>query len=229
MNVAKNLIDGVGIIPNLEMWKLRPRDAKQASFDDKTDQGQSLAVIRPFGSYPHLLFCLLVISISIRVHCDNGNSYNDKIEAHSSEVICPKSQVVVLKLRFGCSKFSGGSDGKECACNAGDPGLIPGLGRSHGEGNGNPLQSSYLENSHGERRLASYSPWGCKLLNTTERLSLSLWTTISVCLLFSLFPKQVFPLLSKSNLPNPWLSTSWFQCRARLRTTDVNKFVHHKF
>ena len=39
------------------------------------------------------------------------------------------------------------SDGKESACNAGDPGLIPGLGRSSGEGNGNPLQYSCLENS----------------------------------------------------------------------------------
>ena len=36
--------------------------------------------------------------------------------------------------------FSGGSDGKESACNAGEPGLIPGSGRSSGEGNGNPLQ-----------------------------------------------------------------------------------------
>ena len=39
-----------------------------------------------------------------------------------------------------------GSDGKDSACNAGDPGLIPGLGRSPGEGNGNPLQYSCLEN-----------------------------------------------------------------------------------
>ena len=36
--------------------------------------------------------------------------------------------------------------GKESACNAGDPGSIPGSGRSPGEGNGNPLQYSYLEN-----------------------------------------------------------------------------------
>ena len=42
--------------------------------------------------------------------------------------------------------FPGGSDGKESACNAGDVGLILGLGRSPGEGNGNPLQYSYLEN-----------------------------------------------------------------------------------
>ena len=43
--------------------------------------------------------------------------------------------------------FPGGSDGKASACNAGDSGLIPGLGRSHGEGNGNYLQYSGLENS----------------------------------------------------------------------------------
>ena len=42
--------------------------------------------------------------------------------------------------------FSGGSDAKESACNAGDLGSIPGLGRSPGEGNGTPLQYSCLEN-----------------------------------------------------------------------------------
>ena len=43
--------------------------------------------------------------------------------------------------------FSGGSAGKESACNAGDLGSILGLGRSPGEGNGSPLQYSGLENS----------------------------------------------------------------------------------
>ena len=42
--------------------------------------------------------------------------------------------------------FPHSSAGKESACNGGDPGLIPGLGRSPGEGNGNPLQYSCLEN-----------------------------------------------------------------------------------
>ena len=42
--------------------------------------------------------------------------------------------------------FPGGSNGKESACNAGDPGSIPGSGRSPGEGNGNPLQYSCLGN-----------------------------------------------------------------------------------
>ena len=43
--------------------------------------------------------------------------------------------------------FPGGSDSKESTCNVGDLGLIPGLGRSPEEGNGNPLQESGLENS----------------------------------------------------------------------------------
>ena len=43
--------------------------------------------------------------------------------------------------------FPGGADGKESACRAGDPGSIPGLGRSPGEGDGYPLQYSGLENS----------------------------------------------------------------------------------
>ena len=48
---------------------------------------------------------------------------------------------------FGCVlDFPGGSDSKESAYNAGDPGSIPGSGRSSGEGNGNPLQYSCLEN-----------------------------------------------------------------------------------
>ena len=42
--------------------------------------------------------------------------------------------------------FPGGSDGKASVYNAGDPGSIPGLGRSPGEGNGKPLQDYCLEN-----------------------------------------------------------------------------------
>ena len=65
--------------------------------------------------------------------------------------------------------FPGGSEGKESACNAGDLGSIPGLGRCCQEGNGYPLQYSGLENSmdcivHG----------GHKKLDATEQSSLSL-------------------------------------------------------
>ena len=48
---------------------------------------------------------------------------------------------------FSYCGLPGGSDGKVSACNAGDPGSIPRLGRSPGEGNGNPLQYSCLEDS----------------------------------------------------------------------------------
>ena len=63
---------------------------------------------------------------------------------------------------------TGDSDSKESACNAGDLGLIPGLGRSLGRGHGNPLQYSFLENPHGQRSLVSYSLWGRKELDMTE-------------------------------------------------------------
>jgi len=67
------------------------------------------------------------------------------------------------------------SDGKASARNAGDPGLIPGLGRSLEEGNGNPLQYSCLKNSTDclPRSLVVDSPWSHKESDTTERLSLN--------------------------------------------------------
>ena len=58
------------------------------------------------------------------------------------------------------------------ACNAGDLGLIPGSGKSPGEGNGNLLQYSCLENSHGQRSLVGYGPWGHRESDTTEQLTL---------------------------------------------------------
>ena len=71
---------------------------------------------------------------------------------------------------MGFRGFPSGSDGKESACDEGDPGLIPGLGRSPGGGYGNPLQYSCLENPHGQRSLVGYSPWGRKELSATAKL-----------------------------------------------------------
>ena len=56
--------------------------------------------------------------------------------------------------------FSGGSDGKESTFYVGDLGSIPGLGRSPGGEQGNPLQYPCLENPHGQRSLAGYGPRG---------------------------------------------------------------------
>ena len=64
--------------------------------------------------------------------------------------------------------FPYGSDGKEFATSAGDLGSIPGSGSSPEGGYGNPLQYSCLENPHGQRSLAGYSPWGPKESDTTE-------------------------------------------------------------
>ena len=64
--------------------------------------------------------------------------------------------------------FPGDSDGKEFTCSVRHLGSFPGLGRSPGEGHGNPLQYSCLENPHGQRSLVGYSPWGRKELDTTE-------------------------------------------------------------
>ena len=59
--------------------------------------------------------------------------------------------------------FPGDSLGKKSTCNAGDIGLIPGLERYSGEGNGNPLQYSCLgKKYHGQRSLMGYGPWGLK-------------------------------------------------------------------
>ena len=59
--------------------------------------------------------------------------------------IIKKGHIKILVLTF--LDFPGGSDSKEPACNAGDPGSIPGTRRSPGESNGNPLQYSCLGNS----------------------------------------------------------------------------------
>ena len=71
--------------------------------------------------------------------------------------------------RWNMKHFPGGSHGKESACNGGDPGSIPGLGRSPREGNGNPLQYSCLENS------IDREDWWAKSMDS-QRVSHN-WTT----------------------------------------------------
>ena len=75
----------------------------------------------------------------------------EKDKYHILMYIYMESRRIVLMNLFAGQKwrssFPCGSAGKESACNAGDLGLIPGLGRFPGEGNGCPLQYSGLENS----------------------------------------------------------------------------------
>ena len=82
--------------------------------------------------------------------------------------------------------FPGSSDDEVSACNVGDLGSIPESGRSPGEGNGNPLQYSCLENSM--RSLVGYSPWDLKELDMAEQLTLSLHVLIKAVH----YPEQYF-------------------------------------
>ena len=74
----------------------------------------------------------------------------------------PGQEDTVEKEMANHSNFPSGSGGKESACNAGDPDLFLGLGRSPAEGTGYPLEYSAL---------AGYSPWSHKELDLTERLT----------------------------------------------------------
>ena len=72
---------------------------------------------------------------------------------------------------WNLSQWTGGSEGKESTCNAGDPGLIPGLGRSPEEGNGNPLWDSCLGNPMDRGTWRAIVHGVTKESDTTERLS----------------------------------------------------------
>ena len=92
--------------------------------------------------------------------------YKQKIWLNISECI-----TYLWDLTLSCTcrymGFPSSSVGKESACNAGDLGSILGLERSAGDGTVNPLRYSCLENPHGQRSLAVYSPWGGKSQDTT--------------------------------------------------------------
>ena len=63
------------------------------------------------------------------------------------------TRLVLKSISISVASFPGASEGKVAACNAGDLGPIPGSGRSTGEGNGDPLWYSCLENPHGRKSL----------------------------------------------------------------------------
>ena len=79
-----------------------------------------------------------------------------------------RSQICLNILSSTFFSFPGGSDSKQSACNVGDLGSIPGLGRSLAGEHGKPLQ---YRNPYGQRSLVGCNPRGRKELNTTEWLS----------------------------------------------------------
>ena len=84
------------------------------------------------------------------------------------------------KLLCWTPGFPGGSDTKESARNAGDLCSIPEFGRSPREGHVNPLEYSCLENLHGQKSLAGYSPWDHKESDTTEWLSSGVYLKLKI-------------------------------------------------
>ena len=84
-----------------------------------------LAILIPAGASSSPTFCMMYSAYKLNMQGDNIQPW---------------------RTPFPIWGFPGGSDGKASACNSGDLGSIPGLGRSPGEGNGNPLQYSCLEN-----------------------------------------------------------------------------------
>ena len=108
--------------------------------------------------------------------------------------------------------FPSGSKGKQSACSAEDPGSVPGLGRSPGEGNGNPLQDSCLENS------MNRGTWwavvhGVTGSDRTERLTLH----------FSVYiPHLLYPFIC-------WWTLSYFHILAIVSNVSVNIWVHASF
>ena len=78
---------------------------------------------------------------------------NREIESDSKNKVNKEIICNLVRQKRG---FPGGSDGNDCACNAGDLGLIPGSGRFTGQGDDNPLQYSSLENPMDRRVLCSH-------------------------------------------------------------------------
>ena len=77
-------------------------------------------------------------------HQLSGHEFEQTMGDVKDSEVCPLVKPEEKKKK---KVDDGGSDGKESACNAGDLSSVPGLGRSPGEGNGDPLQYSCLENS----------------------------------------------------------------------------------
>ena len=109
----------------------------------------------------------------------------------------------------------GSSDGKEPACSTGDPGSIPGLGRSLGEGNSNPLQYSYLENP------MDRGDWRA----TVHGVAKSQLQLMQLILSGSVFNKWPSGCLSR-NLPTVALCVFKSQ---KTKTKTDNCLEHHKF
>ena len=115
------------------------------------------------STLPSSLSCLLSSSWS-SYHLCSREILTHSLLRRKTQLSCArvhKFWVVKIVLSLCALRgFPAGSDGRASVCNGGDPGLIPRSGRSPGEGNGNPLQYSCLENSMDGGAWWATGPWG---------------------------------------------------------------------
>ena len=161
----------------------------------------------PSNYHPNKMQCIIITYISqrcVHIHAtkltmptnvysvlkviqrvEKGKERKGLKETYLKRMFCGLVYLCIITFPLG---FPSSSVRKESDCNAGHLGSIPGLGRSPGEGNGNPLRCFCLENPI-QKSLAGYHLWGCE---SQTRLSDQVHT-------FPLFKKQVrqiilFPL-----------------------------------
>ena len=107
-------------------------------------------------------WCIQNDKRKVLLHSTENCIQNPVIKYHEKEYIF---YIFFLYRIYGLPR---GHSGKEYACNAGNPGLIPRLERYPGRGSGSPFQYSCLEKFHGQRSLVDYSPWGWTESDMTE-------------------------------------------------------------
>ena len=131
--------------------------------------------------------------------------------------ICKKA---LISLTHNNTVFLGGSDGKASACNAGDPGSIPGSGRSPPRRKWHPTPVLSPGKSHGWRSLVGYSPCGHKESDMTEQLHFHIICSQN----FNIWPQRKFN--STLNFPTTNETVTWFTINEQWRFVKwMNKWL----
>ena len=129
--------------------------SQREGHDSATEQQQIFSIYQTWDKYLILLPMYYANTIKINYKIFLATLHTHSIMKQNADNILRKKALLLSfydlsrlsRQRSYQSSFPGGSDGKASTCIAGDPGSILGSGRSPGEGNGNPLQYSCLENS----------------------------------------------------------------------------------
>ena len=118
----------------------------------------------PVCCFPSLLSPLFLIS-----SCQERGEWQATPRTEIIEMGC-LHRISFISLSIWWKGLPGGSGSKVSACRVRDPGLIPGLGRSTGEGKWQPTLVLLPGKFHGQRSLVGYRPQGCKESDVTEQL-----------------------------------------------------------